>query len=155
MNVAGSPLYDISVVEQILPHRPPFLFVDRVTELEVEHRIIAEKTLSPTDHFFAGHFPENPIMPGVLVSEALAQTSGLLLGLTWRKQDRYLNKERSKLLLLANVNMKFSSPAKPGDILRLEAQLKKEYGGLFLFEAAAYVESRQIAKGTITLAEQK
>lgn len=154
MDVADSPLYDISVVEQIVPHRTPFLFVDRVTELEVEHKIVAEKTLSPDDHFFAGHFPGNPIMPGVLVSEALAQTSGLLLGLTWKEQGRSLNKERSKLLLLANVSMKFSSLAKPGDTLRLEASLKKKYGRLFLFEVAAYVESSQIATGTLTLAEE-
>ncbi|TET85952.1 MAG: UDP-3-O-[3-hydroxymyristoyl] N-acetylglucosamine deacetylase, partial [Desulfobacteraceae bacterium] len=78
------PLYDISVIEEILPHRSPFLFVDRVIKLEVGKKIITKKDLSPDNSFFAGHFPGRPIMPGVLVSEALAQTSGLLLGLTWK-----------------------------------------------------------------------
>ncbi len=155
MDVADSPLYDISVVEQILPHRSPFLFVDRVTEFEVHDRIVAEKTLLPDDHFFDGHFPGNPIMPGVLVSEALAQTSGLLLGLTWKEQGHSLNKERANVLVLASVNMKFSSPARPGETLRLEAGLKKHYGKMFLFDVAACVANNPIAKGTLTLAQEK
>ena len=155
MHVENGPLYDVSLIEEILPHRNPFLFVDRVIELEVDRRIVAEKALYPDDYFFAGHFPGNPIMPGVLVSEALAQTSGLLLGLTWKEQGRFVNQERSKLLLLANVNMKFSSAAKPGDTLRLESKLRKHYGGLFLFEVTAHVQNSQVAKGTLALAEEQ
>ena len=147
------PLYDISVIEEVLPHRSPFLFVDRVVQLEVGQKIIAEKDLSLDDSFFAGHFPGRPIMPGVLVSEALAQTSGLLLGLTWRERGQSAKQIEPKPFFLANVKMKFSSPARPGEILRLKASLKKEYGRLFLFEVAAYASSRQIAKGTLTLAQ--
>ena len=153
MNMPEHPLYDISVIEQILPHRSPFLFVDRVTELEVGKKITAEKDLSSDSPIFAGHFPGRLIMPGVLVSEALAQTSGLLLGLTWRERGQPTNRERPKFFFLANVNMKFSTPAKPGETLRLEASLKKKYGRLFFFEVAAYALSRQIAKGSLTLAE--
>jgi 3-hydroxymyristoyl/3-hydroxydecanoyl-(acyl carrier protein) dehydratase len=147
------PTYDISVIKEILPHRSPFLFVDRVIQLEMGKKIIAEKDLSLDDFFFAGHFPGRPIMPGVLVSEALAQTSGLLMGLTWKERGEFMNQERPDLFFLANVNMKFSIPAKPGETLRLEANFKKKYGRLFLFEVAAYALSRQIAKGTLTLAE--
>lgn len=149
------PLYDISVIEEILPHRSPFLLVDRVIRLEVGKKIIAEKDLSLDDFFFAGHFPGKPIMPGVLVSEALAQTSGLLLGLTLREGGQFMNQERANLFFLANVSMKFSAPAKPGETLLLESNLKKKYGRLFFFEVAAYVLSRQIAKGTLTLGEEK
>lgn len=145
------PLYDISVIKEILPHRSPFLFVERVMNLEVGDKIIAEKDLSLDESFFAGHFPEKPIMPGVLVSEALAQTSGLLLGLTWKERGQSLDRGKANLFL-ATVNIKFSAPAKPGETLRLEASVKKEYGKLFFFEVAAYVESNQIAKGTLTLA---
>ena len=148
------PLYDISVIKEMLPHRSPFLFVDRIVKLEAGEKIIAEKDLSIDESFFTGHFPGNPIMPGVLISEALAQTSGLLLGLTWKDRGKSLDQEKVHLVL-ATINMKFSHPARPGDTLRLEASLKKEYGKLFLFEAVAYVVSKQIAKGTLTLAEEK
>ena len=153
VNMPDDPLYDISVIEELLPHRSPFLFVDRVIKLEVGKKIIAEKDLSPDSFLFAGHFPGRPIMPGVLVSEALAQTSGLLLGLTWKETGQSTNQERPKTFFLANITMKFSAPAKPGETLRLKASLKKEYGRLFFFEVAAYALERQIAKGTLTLAE--
>lgn len=144
-------LYDISAIKEILPHRSPFLFVDRVVRFEEGENIIAEKDLFLDDPFFAGHFPGRPLMPGVLVSEALAQTSGLLLGLTWRRKEQSMDQEKTDLFL-ANVNVKFLNPAKPGETLRLEASLKKEYGGLFFFEIAAYVETTKIANGSLTLA---
>ena len=82
-------LYDISLIKEILPHRSPFLFVDRIMELKAGERIVAEKDLSPDESFFKGHFPGNPIMPGVLVTEALAQTSGLLIGLSGLRSNIY------------------------------------------------------------------
>jgi 3-hydroxyacyl-[acyl-carrier-protein] dehydratase len=151
--MTNHPLYDISVIEEILPHRSPFLFVDRVMKLEVGDTIIAEKDLSFDESFFTGHFPGRPIMPGVLVSEALAQTSGLLLGLTWKEEGTTLNQEKRDLFL-SSVNIKFSVPAKPGETLRLKASFKKQYGKLFFFEVSAYVLSNQIAKGTLILAEE-
>ena len=87
------------------------------------------------------------------MSEALAQTSGLLLGLTWKEKTNSKNQKDADLLFLANLNMKFLAPAKPGETLRMEASLKKNYGGLFFFEVAAYVLGNQIAKGTLTLAK--
>lgn len=154
MDLERDLLYDVLVIEDILPHRGSFLFVDRVTELELDHRIVAEKTLLIDSHFFAGHFPGNPIMPGVLVSEALAQTSGLLLGLTWKKNGSSIQDKKASLLFLANVNIKFSSPAKPGETLRLEANLIKHFGRLYYFEVAAHVGNRQIANGSLALAEK-
>jgi 3-hydroxyacyl-[acyl-carrier-protein] dehydratase len=146
-------LYNIADIIDILPHRSPFLFVDRVIEIVEQDKIVAEKDLSLDDHFFAGHFPGNPIMPGVLVSEAMAQASGLLLGLTWKKSDDSIDKKKL-MLFLANINIKFSTPVRPGETLRLEASLKKVYGKFFLFEVAAYVVNSQIAKGTLTLAKE-
>ena len=144
-------LFDIEKITAILPHRHPFLFVDRIIEVIEDHRVIAEKDLSYDDYFFAGHFPGNPIMPGVLVSEALAQTSGLLLGLSLEKDGRTVD-HKKRFFFLANVNIKFFNPAKPEETLRLEATLKKKYGKFFLFEVAADVVNRRIAKGTLTLA---
>ena len=144
-------LFDIEKITAILPHRHPFLFVDRIIEVIEDHRVIAEKDLSYDDYFFAGHFPGNPIMPGVLVSEALAQTSGLLLGLSLEKDGQTVD-HKKRFFFLANVNIKFFNPAKPEETLRLEATLKKKYGKFFLFEVAAGVVSRRIAKGSLTLA---
>ncbi|MBN2516917.1 MAG: 3-hydroxyacyl-ACP dehydratase FabZ [Deltaproteobacteria bacterium] len=152
--MSDSILYDISIIEHILPHRSPFLFVDRVTVFIVGDKIITEKDLGQKDPCFSGHFPGNPIMPGVLVSEALAQTSGLLLGLTWKKEKKFSSQEKMNLYLAA-INIKFLTPAKPGETLRLKSHLKKEFGSLFLFDVSAFVEDRAIAEGTLTLAEEK
>ncbi len=153
MKMSNKPLYDISIIEEILPHRSPFLFVQRVMIFDAGKNIITEKDLAIDDCYFPGHFPGNPVMPGIIVSEALAQTCGLLMGLTWREKGRLVNHEKMNLFL-ANINMKFASPAKPGDTLRLQASLKKEYGRLFLFDVAAHVLSGLIAKGTLSLAEK-
>lgn len=149
-------IYAIPVIEEILPHRRPFLFVDRVINFKAGDKIIAEKDLLPDESFFAGHFPGQPIMPGVLVSEALAQTSGLLLGLTREKEGMSMSMGEEKMnLFLANVDIKFFTPAKPGDTLRLEASIKKGYGSLFLFKVDAFVGTNPVAKGTLTLSEKK
>lgn len=148
--MTDQPPYDASVIKEILPHRDPFLFVDRVVNISNGSNIVAEKDLSSDEWYFRGHFPGAPIVPGVIVSEALAQTSGLLLGLTKRARDQ----EKSKLFL-ANLSIKFSSPAKPGETLRLTANLKKEYGKMFLFEVAAHVSNRRIAGGTLALGENQ
>ena len=145
----------MSAIQAILPHRSPFLFVDRIMEVKAGERLVAEKDILPEESYLSGHFPGNPMMPGVLVSEALAQTSGLLVGLTWNEERAARAGERPGALYLASTNMKFSSPARPGETLRLETDLKKEYGGMFLFQVAAYVEDRPIAGGTLALAEQK
>lgn len=145
-------MLDTSQIRQILPHRPPFLFVDRVVELEMGKRIIAERDLLPDEPFFAGHFPGRPIMPGVLVSEALAQASGLLVGASMDKANPPLKNQPPPVFYLASANIKFILPAKPGQTLRLESLLKKEYARLFLFDVAASVGGNPTAKGTLTLA---
>ena len=147
-------LYDLSVILEILPHREPFLFVDRILEFQIGEKIIAEKDLDYDAPFFKGHFPGRPMMPGVLVSEALAQTSGLLLGLTWKEEG--LSDDRvERDLILTNVNIKFTSFSGPGDTLRLNAILKKTFGRMFSFSVAALVADRQIAKGTLMLGEEE
>jgi 3-hydroxyacyl-[acyl-carrier-protein] dehydratase len=141
------PLYDVAAIKKILPHRSPFLFVDRVVKISDNDTIVAEKDLLADEWFFSGHFPGKPIVPGVIVAEALAQTSGLLLGLTQSAGDQ----NRSHLFL-ADVKIKFSAPAEPGETLWLTAKLKRKYGRMFLFEVAAGVADRRIADGTLVLA---
>lgn len=144
--------HDPAIIPMILPHREPFLFVDRVVEFEPGKTILAEKDLAPEAFFFAGHFPGQPVMPGVLVSEALAQTSGLLLGLTRGHEKGDLDPKGMGRLFLANVNMKYPSTAEPCETLVLSSELRKSYGRMFLFQVSAAAGDRKIAVGTLSLA---
>jgi len=135
----------------LLPHRPPFLFVDRVSQLEPGKRIVAERRLRPEEPQFAGHFPGRAIMPGVLVTEALAQTSGLLLGLSEKIAGAPPPQPPRRFVLAAN-NMKYKHPAVPGDRLELRAQADGNFAGLFRFNVEASAGRSLIACGSLTLA---
>jgi len=103
---------DAKRIAQILPHRYPFLLVDRIIHLDLEgDMIIGQKNVTMNEHFFVGHFPEVPIMPGVLILEALAQTGGILV-------HQKLQTEKIAVLLTVN-NAKFRKPVLPGDVLHL------------------------------------
>jgi 3-hydroxymyristoyl/3-hydroxydecanoyl-(acyl carrier protein) dehydratase len=145
------PPFELEALLAILPHRPPFLFVDRVTELEPGKRIAAERMLRADEPQFAGHFPGRPIMPGVLVTEALAQTSGLLLGLS-EKAAGAAPPKRPPMYFLAGNQMKYSHPAVPGDRLELRATAEASFAGLFRFSVEASVGRDVIASGSLTLA---
>lgn len=145
------PPYELEDLLSILPHRPPFLFVDRVTELEQGKRIVAERLLRADEPQFTGHFPGRPILPGVLVTEALAQASGLLLGLS-EKLTSTAPPERPKMFFLAGNNMKYSHPAGPGDRLELRALADGSFAGLFRFKVEASAGRNLIASGSLTLA---
>ena len=150
------PEIDIGLndIQSILPHRPPFLFVDRVTRLDPGKTIVAERELRPDEPHFQGHFPGRAVMPGVLVTDALAQTSGLLIGLS-RKLGQDAMAQAPALMMLASANMKYLSPSVPGETLTLTARLEKGFGTLFHFEVEASVGRRAIARGTLVLAEVK
>ena len=109
---------DIQAIRDILPHRYPMLLVDRIDELEPD-RIVGIKNVTMNEPFFQGHFPEYPVMPGVLVVEAMAQVAGVLV--LSQIEDR-----QNKLVLLASVNeAKFRRPVRPGDQLRIEMKVAK------------------------------
>ncbi|MBD3319833.1 MAG: 3-hydroxyacyl-ACP dehydratase FabZ [Chitinivibrionales bacterium] len=135
----------------ILPHRPPFLFVDRVRKLVPDKNIIAERDIQAHEPYFTGHFPGKPIMPGVLVTDALAQTCGLLWGLSKKLHDESPDKE-PEIFFLAAANMKFIAPAYPGECLTMKGYSEKSYGNLFTYSAEAAAGKKLIAKGTLTLA---
>src|SRR5450432_62487 len=107
------PTLDTNEIRQILPHRYPMLLVDRVLEMDTE-RIIGIKNVTANEPFFAGHFPDYPVMPGVLVVEAMAQVAGVLV-------LKSMPDRKSKVVLLASIeNAKFRRPVRPGDQLRIE-----------------------------------
>ncbi|MEY4729461.1 MAG: hypothetical protein RL020_619, partial [Pseudomonadota bacterium] len=113
---------DIHEILQYLPHRYPFLLIDRVLECEAGKRIVALKNVSINEPFFQGHFPGHPVMPGVLIVEAMAQTAGLLTQISSRMKG---NKGSPLFYLVKVDNARFSAVVGPGDQLRLEVSLKR------------------------------
>ena len=137
----------------ILPHRPPFLFVDRIIDMVPGKRITGERMLHSDEPHFSGHFPGKPVMPGVLVTDALAQTCGLLWGFTKMvRADEAATSAASELFYLASATMKYVNPAYPGDTLRLHAATERSFDRLHGFTAEATCGRRIIARGSLTLA---
>ncbi len=147
-------LYDRATIEEILPHRPPFLFVDRVVQFTSGQRIVSELDLKGDEPHFTGHFPGRPMMPGVLVSEAMAQSAGLLLALSART-GHPLTPETPRFMVLAAVNIKFLRPAVPGECLSLHASFERTIGPLSHLVVSAYTGRHEIATGTVVLAARK
>jgi len=125
---------DINEIQKFLPHRYPFLLIDKIVEMERLKRIVAIKCVTINEGFFQGHFPGKPVMPGVLILESMAQAGGLLL--LQEIPDR-----EKKLLYLASMNdVKFRRPVVPGDQLRIEVKVVAWRGDLCKIEAKAFVD---------------
>jgi len=144
---------DKEEIKNLLPHREPFLFVDAVSAFAPKKSITASLELKADLPFFRGHFPNNPIMPGVLVVESLAQTSGLFLALSARDESVENNSFKAgSIFYLASNNIKFVGVAKAGDVLELTSSLTREFAGLYHFSVSATSGRRKIAEGTLVLA---
>jgi 3-hydroxyacyl-[acyl-carrier-protein] dehydratase/UDP-3-O-[3-hydroxymyristoyl] N-acetylglucosamine deacetylase/3-hydroxyacyl-[acyl-carrier-protein] dehydratase len=134
-------LLNIEDILKSLPHRYPFLLVDRVLSLEKAKSIVALKNVTYNEEFFQGHFPDIRIMPGVLIVEALAQAGGILLYHSIPDPDK-------KFVLFSKIdNMKFRKPVVPGDQLRLECELIKFKGRFFWLHGKAFVEGEVAVEG--------
>lgn len=147
-----APTFSMDDILEILPHRPPFLFVDKVIKLVPDKLIIVERELRSDEPHFAGHFPGKPIMPGVLITDGLAQTSGLLWGLSKKIATLVQPESTPEFFFLAAVHMKFTHPAEPGNILRMSASNDNSFGALHTFEVEATTGRYLVAKGSLTLA---
>lgn len=133
---------DVEHIQRLLPHRYPFLLVDRVVELEMGKRIAAIKNVTINEPFFQGHFPGHPVMPGVLIVEALAQAAGVLFQLSANPGEN----DGSALYYLVKVDKaRFNAMVVPGDQLRLEVKLKRLLRGMGMFEARAMVGEKEVA----------
>ena len=142
---------DVTSIMGILPHRYPFLLVDRVLELEPHKRLRALKNVSINEPFFQGHFPGHPVMPGVLVIEAMAQAAGLLTQLSSAPRDPSEN----PLYYLVKVDKaRFSRPVVPGDQLTLEVQQKRLLKRMGLYACCALVDGDEVASAEILCAER-
>jgi len=140
----GKTSLDIGEIQRILPHRYPFLLIDRVVDLTRKQRIVALKNVSANEPFFAGHFPGFPIMPGVLIVEAMAQAGGALL-LT-EVGDR-----ENKLMVFTGIERaRFRRPVVPGDQLRLEVEVLAWRQTAVRMQGKAYVGDKMAAEAVIT-----
>lgn len=135
-------------IERLLPHRYPFLLVDRVVEFEKDKRVLAYKNVSYNEPFFTGHFPGHPVMPGVLVVEALAQAGGLLTQLS---RDPGAGDGQTFYLVKVD-NAKFSRMVVPGDRLELDVELRRRIRNMAQYVGVARVEGEQVACAEILCA---
>ena len=133
---------NIKEIMNILPHRYPFLLIDKVTQLE-ENKVTAIKNVTANEYYFQGHFPIEPVMPGVLIIEALAQAGAIAI----LSKDEF----KGKIAFFAGINnAKFRRKVVPGDTLRLEVELIKIRGKAGIGYGIAYVEDKKVCEGELT-----
>ena len=135
---------DIHDIMRILPHRYPFLLIDRVIDLVRMKRIVAIKNVTIDEPFFAGHFPNMPIMPGVLIVEAVAQAGGALL------LTEIPDREHKLMVFTGIEKARFRRPVVPGDQLRIEVDVKAWRGDAVRMQGIAYVEGKKVAEAIVT-----
>lgn len=141
--------FDIHQVMQYLPHRYPFLLIDRVIECSAGDQLSALKNVTINEPFFQGHFPEQPIMPGVLILEALAQATGLLSFCTMQADHN------KKLYVLVGIDKaRFRGQVLPGDQLILNVKLKRNMRGIWMYEGKAMVEGKVVAEAELMCSAQ-
>jgi 3-hydroxyacyl-[acyl-carrier-protein] dehydratase len=141
---------DIQEVMEYIPHRYPFLLVDRVLECEHHKRIVAVKNVTMNEPFFAGHYPAHPVMPGVLVIEALAQTAAIL---AFKSLNRKTD-DKSVVYFVGIDNARFKKPVFPGDQLRLQVDFILVKRGLWKFKAQALVGEVLVAEAELLCTEK-
>ena len=135
-------ILNINEIREILPHRYPFLLVDRIIELSAD-RIVGIKNVTVNEPFFTGHFPDFPVMPGVLIVEAMAQAAGVLV-------LKYIPDRHQKLILLVAIeNARFRKPVVPGDTLRLEVSVVKRKATVAKMSGKAIVDGQLVAEAEV------
>lgn len=144
-------MLDVKEIQKYLPHRYPFLLVDRILELEENHRVVALKNISVNEDLFNGHFPGNPIFPGVLIIEALAQAAGVLGFKTMDKTPE----DGSVYLFVGADNVRFKRQVVPGDQLILTAEVVKVRRGIWKFACTAKVDDELVCSADIMCADRE
>jgi len=141
---------DIMGVRRLLPHRYPFLLVDRVLECVKGERIKAIKNVTTNEEFFSGHFPHRPVMPGVIIIEALAQAAGLLAFIT----ADVVPDESTRFFFVGIDKARFRKPVEPGDQLILTATLERSFKGIWKFNTIAYVGDTEVTSAEMMVAPE-
>jgi 3-hydroxyacyl-[acyl-carrier-protein] dehydratase len=140
--------FDINEILKYLPHRYPFLLIDRVLELELDKRILALKNVTYNEPFFTGHFPHLPVMPGVMVLEAMAQAAGVLSFATMGRRS-----DDNSVFYFAGIDdARFKRPVGPGDQLKLEVEIMRKSRMLWKFKGVATVDGQTVAEAELMCA---
>lgn len=141
-------MLDVNEILKNIPHRYPFLLVDRILEIQGDEKIIGIKNVSFNENFFPGHFPNHPVMPGVLICEAMAQVGAILA------HNARGGRDGNKVFVLTGLDkVKFKRPVEPGDQLRLELTCLKRRGSFWKMQGIALVEGKVAAQAEISAME--
>jgi beta-hydroxyacyl-ACP dehydratase FabZ len=141
-------MLNVKEILKHIPHRYPFVLVDRITEIDPEHKIVGIKNVSMNENFFQGHFPNHPVMPGVLICEALAQVGAIFA------HNARGGRDEDKIFVLTGLDkVKFKRPVEPGDQLRLEVTCLKRRGSFWKLLGVASVEDKLVAQAEISAME--
>lgn len=135
---------DIQEILALLPHRYPFLLIDRILEIEPGERAVARKCVSVNEPFFQGHFPETPILPGVLLTEAFAQVAGVVA------LSAHPERADEGVALVGLDKVRFRKPVRPGDVLELHVAVEAKRRDIWRFECHATVDGEKVAEGRLT-----
>ncbi len=141
-------IFSIDQIKELLPHRYPFLLIDRVIDVKAGKSIKCLKNVSINEPYFEGHFPTHPIMPGVLIIEAMAQATGVLGSITLGRKP----KANQQYVLVGMNKVRFRKQVIPGDQLELHASLIKKRGNMFVFNTEALVEGQRVASAELMCA---
>ena len=139
--VAAGSVIDIGEIQRLIPHRFPFLFVDRAEDYRAHQSIVGIKSVTVNEPFFAGHFPNYPVMPGVLIAEAIAQTGAILMS-----KSLNADVEGKTIALFSLDNCRFRSPVRPGDQMRMLVEVLKARGDVFKFRGRAMIGDKVAAE---------
>lgn len=139
---------DIKEILNYIPHRYPFLLVDRIVEIHGDEKIVGVKNVSFNENFFQGHFPDRPVMPGVLICEAMAQ-----VGAIFAHKARGGRDDKKVFVLTGLDNVKFKKPVEPGDQLRMELTILKRRGSFWKMQGVATVDGKLVAQAEISAME--
>lgn len=155
-------LEDLSIKEivKLIPHRYPFLLIDKIEEIELGSSAVGVKNVSMNEWFFQGHFPDHPIMPGVLIIEAMAQTAGALVVRSLQyiatassdNETSPLEQTESPIMVyfMSVESAKFRKPVTPGDVLRMKVTKERQHGTVWKFKGEAFVNNRLVSEAVFT-----
>ncbi len=140
-------MMDVIEIQEIIPHRFPFLLVDRVTEVNNGENLIGYKNVTINEHVFQGHFPGHPIYPGVMILEGLAQAGGIL---AFKSMDMTKEEAAQKVVYFMSIdNAKFRAPVRPGDRLEYRVSVIKNKGAIWMLDGKAYVDDKIVAQAEL------
>lgn len=140
-------MMDVVEIQKILPHRFPFLLVDKITDIQLNNTLHGYKNVTIGEHIFQGHFPDHPIYPGVMILEGLAQAGGVLAFLSMEMSEE---EAKSKVVYFMSIDKaKFRHPVRPGDRLEYKISVIKNRGGIWVLEAKAYVDETLVSEAEL------